>query len=73
MEVKLFSRLPGGTVRTFKDVPSKTADRMFDEHKKLMKDPFVTYYRVILSDPQRGGYVVRDSDLEIHGIGGGAR
>lgn len=72
MDVRLYSLLSGGRCRTFKDQPVKVADRMFREHSKLLQDPFVTYYRITLSDPDRGGYVVRDSDLETHGIRGGA-
>lgn len=72
MKVKLYSRLSSGDIRTFDGVPTAIADRMFAEHKKIMQNPFVTYYRVTLEDPMRGGYVVRDSDLETYGIGGTA-
>lgn len=70
MNVRLWSHLSGGRIREVCNVPCKDADRMFAEHKKLLSNPFVTYYRITLEDPDRGGYVVRDSDLEVFGLGG---
>lgn len=70
VDVLLHSKLQGGIIRRFRSIPCETADRMFSEQAKLLTDPFVTYYRVTLQDPDRGGYVVRDTDWEVHGIGG---
>lgn len=72
MDVLLWSRLKGGTLRRFRNIPCETANQMFVEHKKLMHDPFTTYYRVSLIDPLAGDRVVRDSDWEVFGLGGAA-
>ena len=73
MDVLLHSLLKEGRIRRFRNVPCDVADRMFDTHKQLLTIPFdprITYYRVTLEDPLRGNYVVRDSDWELHGMGG---
>lgn len=69
MQLNLYSRLRGGTVTTF-EMPSEAADRAFNEHKKLVEIPWMATYRATLTDPAKGGYIARDTDLEVFGLKG---
>jgi hypothetical protein len=64
MDVLLHGKTEAGRVRRFRDVPYEVANRMFEAHRKILDSPSVTYYRVTLEDPMRGGYIVRDSYTE---------
>lgn len=73
MDLKLYSRLAGGTIKTIHMPDSASADRAFNEHKKLIEIPWAATYRVTLTDPMLGGYISRDTDLEVFGIKGRLR
>lgn len=69
MQLNLYSRLRGGSVTTI-EMPAEAASRAFNEHKKLIEIPWMATYRVTLTDPATGGYIARDTDLEVFGIKG---
>lgn len=65
MNVERFK--PNGYKDTTHGISPAAADRIYAAHIPMVRTPFSKYYRVVVTDPQAGGRIIRDTDHEFFG------